>query len=165
MSPYRGAGPGESSRQPAYGTRVAWTQDFFGQPLRVGAGAFYGRQDYGYARTADSWAAMTDVEVPLGSRFSISGKFYRGRGLGGLYGGLGQSVLFSNSDPANQYTQLIALNSVGGWAQVKYRPARKIEINTAFGMDNPYAKDLNYFQYPQSYFLAPLSRNRSGFAN
>lgn len=165
VSPYRGAGPGESSRQPAYGTRVAWTQDFFGQPLRVGAGAFYGRQDYGYARTADSWAAMTDVEVPLGSRFSISGKFYRGRGLGGLYGGLGQSVLFSNSDPANQYTQLIALNSVGGWAQVKYRPARKIEINTAFGMDNPYAKDLNYFQYPQSYFLAPLSRNRSGFAN
>ena len=99
---------------------------------------------------------MTDLEVPLGSRLSISGKFYRGRGLGGLYGGLGQSVLFSNSNPANQYTQLIALNSVGGWAQLKYRPTRKIEINTAFGVDNP---------YPQSYLGAPLSRNRAGFAN
>jgi len=165
VSPYRGAGPGESSRQPAYGTRVAWTRDFFGQPLRLGVGAYYGRQDYGYARTADAWAAMTDLDVPLGSRFSLSGKFYRGRGLGGLYGGLGQSVLFSNSDPANQYTQLIALNSVGGWTQLKYRPARKLEINAAFGMDNPYAKDLNYFQYPQSYAGVPLSRNRAGFAN
>jgi regulator of replication initiation timing len=164
-NPYRAAGPGESSRQPAYGTRVAWTRDFFGQPLRIGLGGFYGRQDYGYARTVDAWAAMTDLEVPLGSRFSISGKLYRGRGLGGLYGGLGQSVLFSNNDPANPYTQLIGLNSVGGWAQLKYRPARKIEINTAFGMDNPYAKDLNYFQYPQSYYGAPWSRNRAGFAN
>ena len=164
-SPYRGAGPGESSRQPAYGTRMAWTRNIFGQPLTIGVGGFYGRQDYGYARTVDAWAAMTDLEVPLGSRFSISGKFYRGRGLGGLYGGLGQSVLFSNSDTANQYTQLIALNSVGGWAQLKYRPARKLEINTAFGMDNPYAKDLNYFQYSQTYTGAPLSRNRAGFAN
>ncbi len=164
-SPYREAGPGESSRQPAYGTRVAWTRDFFGQPLRIGVGAYYGRQDYGYARTADAWAGMTDLEVPLGSRFSISGKFYRGRGLGGLYGGIGQSVLFSNSDPASQYTQLIALNSVGGWAQLKYRPTRKLEINTAFGMDNPYAKGLDYFQYPQSYAGEPLSRNRAGFAN
>jgi regulator of replication initiation timing len=164
-SPYREAGPGESSRQPAYGTRLGWTRDLFGQPLRIGVGAYYGRQDYGFARTADAWAAMTDLEVPLGSRLSISGKFYRGRGLGGLYGGLGQSVLFSNSNPANQYTQLIALNSVGGWAQLKYRPTRKIEINTAFGVDNPYAKDLNYFQYPQSYLGAPLSRNRAGFAN
>ncbi len=164
-SPYRGPGPGESSRQPAYGTRVAWTHDFFGQPLRIGVGGFYSRQDYGYARTVDAWAAMTDLELPLGSRFSISGKLYRGRGLGGLYGGLGQSVLFSNSDTANQYTQLVGLNSVGGWAQLKYRPARKIEINTAFGMDNPYAKDLDYFQYPQSYAGAPLPRNRAGFAN
>jgi regulator of replication initiation timing len=163
-SPYRAAGPGEASRQPAYGTRVAWTRDFFGQPLRIGVGGYYGRQDYGYALTADAWAAMTDVEVPLGAKFAISGKFYRGRGLGGLYGGLGQSVLFSGT-PGSQYTQLTGLNSVGGWAQLKYRPARKLEINTAFGMDNPYANDLDYFPHPQSYYGTPLSRNRAGFAN
>src|SRR6202041_351402 len=28
---YRGAGPGEASRQPAYGTRIAWTRNVFGQ--------------------------------------------------------------------------------------------------------------------------------------
>ena len=162
---YRGPGPGESARQPAYGTRVAWTHDVSGEPLRIGAAGFYERQDYGFGRKVDAWAGMADLEVPLGPKLSLSGKVYRGRGVGGLYGGLGQSVLFSTSSPADQYTQIIGLDSVGGWAQLKVRPARKLEFNAAFGMDNPYAKDLNYFAYAQSYAGAPLSRNRAGFAN
>jgi hypothetical protein len=163
-SSYSAAGPGESSRQPAYGTRVAWTHNLFGQTLRAGIGGFYGRQDYGYDRNVDAWAATTDLEIPLGPAFSLSGKFYRGRAVGGLYGGLGQSVLFGGS-PQDPYTEIIALNSIGGWAQLKYRPARKVELNAAFGIDNPYARDLNYFQQPQSYAGSPLSRNRAGFAN
>src|SRR6202158_2198682 len=47
---YRQVGPGESSRQPAYGTRVAWTRNVFGQPVQVGAGGFFSRQDYGFSR-------------------------------------------------------------------------------------------------------------------
>src|SRR5580698_3474469 len=43
---YRQAGPGEESRQPAYGTRIAWTRNVFGQPLRLGVGGYYNRQDY-----------------------------------------------------------------------------------------------------------------------
>lgn len=164
-SAYRNAGPGESSRQPAYGTRVAWTHTVFGQPLRFGVGGFYGRQDYGFERTINAWAVMGDLEVPLGSRVSISGKFYRGRALGGLYGGIGQSVLFATSDVTNGYTEVIGLNSVGGWAQLKYRPLPKLEVNAAFGMDNPYAKDLEYFQYPYTYGGTVWTRNRSGFAN
>ena len=163
-TPYSQVGPGESSRQPAYGTRVAWTHSLFGQTLRAGVGGFYGRQEYGFNRNVDAWAAMTDVEVPLGSAFSLSGKVYRGRGVGGLYGGIGQSVLF-NGSPQDPYTEIIALNSIGGWAQLKYRPARKVELNAAFGIDNPYARDLNYFQQPQSYAGPPWSRNRAGFAN
>jgi outer membrane murein-binding lipoprotein Lpp len=164
-SAYRSAGPGESSREPAYGTRIAWSRTIFGQPLRLGVGGFYERQDYGFARTVNAWAAMSDVEVPLGSRVSISGKFYRGRALGGLYGGIGQSVLFQSSDIANGYTEVIGLNSIGGWTQLKYRPWTKVEINAAFGMDNPYAKDLEYFEYPYTYGGTVWTRNRSGFAN
>ena len=96
---YRQGGPGEASRQPAYGTRMAWTRDISGQPLRLGVGGYYSRQDYGYDRNVDAWAVMSDLEVPLGSKFAVSGKFYRGRALGGLYGGLGQSVLFSSNEP------------------------------------------------------------------
>jgi len=161
---YRQAGPGEASRQPAYGTRIAWTRNVFGQPLRVGVGGYYSRQDYGFNRNVDGWAGMTDIELPLNRQLSLSGKFYRGRAIGGLYGAFGQSVLFSG-DPALPSTEVQALNSIGGWAQLKYRPANKWEFNAAFGMDNPYASDLKYFEYPQSYGNPALARNQGSFAN
>jgi hypothetical protein len=163
--PYRQPGPGESARQPAYGARTAWSGELFGQPVQIGAGGFYSRQDYGYGRSVDAWAAMSDLQVPLGTRFSIEGKVYRGRALGGLYGGIGQSVLFGATNLQNPYTQVIGLNSVGGWAQLKYRAARKVEFNTAFGIDNPFARDLNHFGYPQTYAGSPFTRNRAGFVN
>ena len=161
---YRQAGPGEASRQPAYGTRIAWTRNVFGQPLRVGVGGYYTRQDYGFNRNVDGWAGMTDIELPLNHQFSLSGKFYRGRALGGLYGGIGRSVLFSG-DPTLASTEVQALDSIGGWAQLKYRPANKWEFNAAFGLDNPYASDLKYFEYPQSYGDPTLARNRGSFVN
>ncbi|MBZ5613491.1 MAG: hypothetical protein LAO23_05735 [Acidobacteriia bacterium] len=163
---YRQAGPGESSRQPAYGTRIAWTRNVFGQPLRLGVGGFYSRQDYGFSRTVDAWAGMTDLELPLSRQVSLSGKLYRGKGLGGLYGAFGQSALFSG-DPALASTEVRGLNSVGGWAQLKYRPASKWEFNAAFGMDNPYATDLEYFPYSHLYGggNVTLARNRGSFVN
>ena len=161
---YRQPGPGESSRQPAYGTRIAWTRKVLGQPLRVGVGGYYTRQDYGFNRNVDGWAGMTDIELPLSHQFSLSGKLYRGRAVGGLYGAFGQSVLFSG-DPTLPTTEVQTLNSIGGWAQLKYRPANKWEFNAAFGMDNPYASDLKYFQYPVSYGDPALARNLGNFVN
>ena len=161
---YRQAGPGESSRQPAYGTRVAWTRNVFGQPLQVGLGGFYSRQDYGFSRTVNGWAGMTDIELPLTHQFSLSGKLYRGRGLGGLGGGIGRSALFSG-DPGLASTEVRGLNSVGGWAQLKYRPSNKLEFNAAFGMDNPYAIDLKYFLYARAYGDPTLARNQGSFVN
>ncbi len=161
---YRQAGPGELSRQPAYGARIAWTHDVFGQPLRVGVGGFYSRQDYRFSRTVDGWAGMTDIELPLSHQFSLSGKLYRGKGLGGLGGGIGRSALFSG-DPALASTRVQGLNSVGGWAQLKYRPSNKLEFNAAFGMDNPYASDLKYFKYAQAYGDPTLARNQGSFVN
>jgi len=164
QSYYRQPGPGEESRQPAYGTRIAWTRKVFGQPLRVGAGGYYTRQDYGFNRNVDGWAGMTDIELPLSHQFSLSGKFYRGRAIGGLYGAFGQSVLFSG-DPTLVSTQIQALDSIGGWTQLKYRPANKWEFNAAFGTDNPYARDLEYFQYPVSYGDPTLARNQGSLVN
>lgn len=163
-TPYRQPGAGESSRQPAFGTRVAWTRNVFGQPLRIGAGGFYSRQDYGFSRTVDGWAGMADLDLPLSRQFSLSGKVYRGRAIGGLYGGLGRSVLFSG-DPTLASSEVLGLNSVGGWAQLKYRPANKWEFNAAFGLENSYASDLRYFQYVQAYGDPNLARNHGSFVN
>jgi len=161
---YRQPGPGESSRQPAYGTRIAWTRNVFGQALRLGMGGYYSRQNYGFGRTVDAWAGMSDIELPLNRQFSLSAKLYRGRGLGGLYGGIGRSVLFSG-DPTLSTSQIEALDSVGGWAQLKYRPANKWEFNAAYGMDNPYASNLEYFPYAQAYGDPTLARNKGSFGN
>jgi hypothetical protein len=161
---YRQAGPGEASRQPADGARIAWTRNVFGQPLRLGVGSYYSRQDYGFGRNVDGWAAMTDIELPLTRQFSLSGKLYRGKALGGLYGSFGESVLF-NGNPTSAATQVQPLNSVGGWAQLKYRPLNKWEFNVAFGTDNPYASDLKYFEYPLSYGNPTLARNQGSFVN
>ena len=161
---YLQPGPGEGSRQPAYATHIAWTHGIAGQPLRVGAGGYYGRQDYGFNRNVDGWAGMTDLELPLSHQFSLTGEFYRGKALGGLYGGIGRSVLFSG-DPTLARTEVQGLNSMGGWAQLKFRPANKWEFNAAFGMDNPYAKDLKYFRYSQAYGDPELARNQGSFVN
>jgi hypothetical protein len=161
---YRTPQAGERSRQPAYATRVSWSRGLFGQPLRIGVAGYYGRQSYGFDRNVDAWAGMTDLDLPLGHGLSVSGKFYRGRGLGGLGGGIGRSVLFSG-DPGSLYTAIRALNSAGGWAQVKYRPANKLEFNGAFGQDSPYLADLRAFPNPQSYGDPTLTKNQGSMLN
>ena len=161
---YRQPQAGELSRQPAVASRVAWTYPIFGQPLTIGAGGYYSAQDYGFGRTVDGWAAMSDWDLPLGSHIGLSGEFYRGRAIGGLGGGIGRSVLFS-AQPSNAANSLIGLNSIGGWSQVKVRATPKLEFNAALGQDNPYAADVRHFVYSQSYFYASLVRNRSAFAN
>jgi hypothetical protein len=162
---YRLAGAGEQSRQPAYATRIAWGRDVSGQPLRLGFAGYYSRQDYGFNRNVDAWAGMADLQIPVGPKFEVSGKFYRGRALGGLYGGLGQSVLFGSEYTGLPHTEVLGLNTVGGWTQLKYRATSKLEFNAAFGMDNPYAKDLEYFPYPYSYGDPSLTKNHAGFVN
>jgi len=162
---YRYPQAGERSRQPAYATRVAWTRTLFGQPLHVGVGGYYGRQNYGFNRNVDGWAGMADLEIPLSTRFSLSGKVYRGRALGGIGGGIGRSVLF-NGNPGQAWTSVRPLNDVGGWTQLKYRATSKVEFNGAFGLDNPYAADIRFFGANSLAYGDPtLIKNQGGFFN
>ncbi len=154
---------GESSGQPAYGARVAWTRSVFGMPLTVGSAGYYSRQNWGFYNRVDGWAGMTDWSIPLARRASLTGEFYRGRAVGGLGGGIGRSVLFSGNP--NPYKQLRALNSVGGWSQLKIKASGKLEFNGAFGVDNPFADDVRVFPLSPSYIDASLAQNRSELVN
>jgi len=152
---------GEQSGQPAYAVRVGWTHRLFGQDFIVGAGGFYGRQNWGFGRSVDGWAATTDLTLPLGKRFELTGAFYRGRAVAGLGGGIGESVLLNGPfiDPATTFR---GLDSMGGWAQLKFKVKSNFEINGAFGSDNPFAGELRLYNahtiYPGSYTrnLSPL---------
>lgn len=163
-SPYRAPQAGEASRQPAYATRVAWEHTIFGQPLTIGAAGYYGRQNYGFNRNVDGWAGMSDWSLPLGGKFTLSGKFYRGRAVGGLSGGIGTSVLTTGalSAPA---TEILALNSAGGWGQIKFKPRSTLEFNAAFGEDSPFAADVRSFPYSALSAYAGLIRNQGSLAN
>jgi hypothetical protein len=150
---------GEESGQPAYALRLAWSRRAFGHNLTVGLGGYYGRQNWGLNRNVDGWAGTADVSLPLGKLFEFTGAFYRGRALGGLAGGIGQSVLLSG-DFTSPSTRFIGLDSMGGWAQLKFKPRANFEINGAFGLDNPFAGELRAYQnnsiYPDA-FLRNIS--------
>jgi hypothetical protein len=155
---------GEQSGQPAYATRVSWRVRAFDQDLTIGAGGYYGRQNWGFNRNVDGWAGTTDLTLPLGSLFEFTGEFYRGRAVGGLSAAFGQDVLLSGSidDPA---TTVKGLDSMGGWTQLKFKPTAKFEVNGAVGVDNPFGGELRRFPLTSSFYGPLFSKNWSPFIN
>jgi hypothetical protein len=158
---YRYPSWGEESGQPAYATRISWNQRAFGRNLAIGFGGYYARQDWGFSRIVNGWAGTTDVTLPLGKLFEFTGEFYRGRAVAGLGGGIGQSVLL-NGQFFTPATTIRGLDSMGGWAQLKFKPKPKFEFNAALGLDNPFASEIRQYEsnsiYPVSYSrnLTPL---------
>jgi len=161
---YRLPQAGEGSRQPAYAARMAYSHPFFGRELTIGAAGYYSRQNWGFGRNVNGYAALADWNLPLSDKLALSGSFYRGQAIGGLGAAFGQSVLYNGAleDPN---TTVIPLNTVGGWAQLKYRATSKLEFNAAFGQDNPFAADLRIFPDPQSYGDPTITRNQGVFGN
>ena len=155
---------GEASGQPAYAIRTSWTKTLQGRALTLGASGYYSRQNWGFDWNVDGWAAATDWRIPIASRFELSGEFYRGRAVGGRGGGIGQSVLFSGnpSDPASDFR---AVNSAGGWSQLKFSATPRLELNGVFGLDNPFSADIHAFPSPVGYYPSVLRANRSEMMN
>jgi hypothetical protein len=133
----RAAGPGELSRQPAYALRTAWTHTVFGQPLSFGAAGYYSRQNWAFNQYVDGWAGMADWEIPLAPRIFFTGEFYRGKAIGGIGGGISQSVVFEGDPTVNPAVPVRGLDAIGGWSQLKFKATSTLELNAAVGLDNP----------------------------
>ncbi len=155
---------GETSRQPAYASRIGFARGEGDNALTIGAGGYYGRQDWGFNRNVDSWAATADWNVPITSKFAISGEFYRGRGIGGLGGATGHSVL-SNGVLYSSSSRVEGLNVIGGWAQLKFRATSTLQFNAAYGIDDPYAGQLRRFSAVQNLLDPELGKNRAFMTN
>jgi hypothetical protein len=155
---------GERSGQPAYAGRVSWSLPVYDENLTIGAGGYYGRQYWGFGRDVDGWAGTLDLVLPLGKLIEFSGQFYRGRAVGGINGAIGQDVLLSG--PLTSSNSVIrGLDSIGGWVQLKFKPAAKFEVNGAFGLDNPFANELRRFPQTPTFYGTLLSRNLSPSVN
>lgn len=163
-SPRRQPQAGESSGFPAYALRAGWNGTHKDRPFGLGVSTYYSRQHWGFDWTVDGWAAATDWRIPLPARLELSGELYRGRGVGGIGGGIGQSILFSGS-PTNPNTAFVGVDSAGGWSQIKFAATSKLEFNGVFGMDNPFSSDIHAFPSPVGYYPVALAANRSQMAN
>jgi regulator of replication initiation timing len=164
---YRDPTAGEQSGQPAYASRIAVRHRAFGKEFTLGAGGYYARENWGFGRSVDSWAATTDLLLPITSWMTFSGEFYRGRAVAGLGGAIGQNILLS--EPAgNLYdsaTRVRGLDSMGGWMQLKFKPKTNFEVNAAVGQDNPFSWELRRFPATAQYYGPLQSKNFSPFLN
>jgi hypothetical protein len=160
----RNAQAGENSGQPAYGMRAAWSHLLFGRPLSFGAAGYYGRQHWSWDRYVDSWAGMMDWQIPLAPRLTLSGEFYRGKGVGTFGAGINRPVLFGGS-PFSGSTPIRGLDSAGGWGQLTVQLTPKLDFNGVFADDNAYAGDIRGFAIDDNNFSTILGRNRGMLGN
>jgi hypothetical protein len=164
--PYvRSATAGEQTGQPAYALRTAWSRTVFGHPLSFGVAGYYGRQNWSWNRYVDAWAGMTDWQIPILRRLTLSGEFYRGRAVGGLGGAIGQTILFGSNPSTNPYASIHGLDSAGGWSQLKFQLTPKLELNGVLAEDNAFASDVRGFAIDANNFGPILGRNRGGLGN
>jgi hypothetical protein len=160
----RTAQAGESSGQPAYAMRTAWSRPVFDHPLSFAVAGYYGRQDWRWGHDVDAWAGMTDWQIPILRRLTLSGEFYRGRAAGGIGGAIGQTILYGG-DPNYATTSIRGVDSAGGWSQLKFQLTRKLELNGVFAEDNAFAGDVRGFATDANNFGPILGRNRGELGN
>jgi hypothetical protein len=133
-------------------------------PLSFAAAGYYGRQNWGWDRSVDAWAGMTDWQIPILRRLILSGEFYRGRGVGGLGGAVGQTIVYGGN-PLYSTTSIRGLDSAGGWSQLKFQLTPKLELNGVFAEDNAFAGDIRGFATDANNFGPILGRNRGALGN
>jgi hypothetical protein len=155
---------GEQSGQPAYAVRTAWSRPVYDHPLSFAVAGYYGRQNWSWSRFVDAWAGMADWQIPIVRRLTLSGEFYRGRGVGGLGAAIGQTILFGGS-PTDPFAPIRGLDSAGGWSQLKFQLTPKLEVNGVFAEDNAFASDVRGFATDVNNFGDILGRNRGALGN
>ena len=156
---------GEAERVPAIAGRVAFEHAMDSRyPLSIGFGSYRAKQQYQSFPTVASWTLNSDFKLGLGRRLQLTGEFYSGQAVGGLGGGIWSSVVFP--EPSGTHTALHPLRSIGGWGQLKVIPARKFEINTAYGQDENYGQDLRVFPFSfTSTGFPAMQKNRTELTN
>jgi hypothetical protein len=161
---YRTAEAGEMSGQPAYAVHTAWSRPVHEHLLSFGTAGYYGRQNWNWDRYVDAWAAMADWQIPILPRLALSGEFYRGRGIGGLGGATGQSIVYG-ANPTYAFSPIRGLNTAGGWSQLKFQLTPKLELNGVVAEDDTFTTDIRGFATDQNNYGLILGRNRGALTN
>jgi hypothetical protein len=158
-----GLSAAERSRYPGSEARIGYLRQHseYGE-TSFGIGGYFSPHNYGYDGSVNAWAITADYSIPLPAHLALTGLIYRGAALGGLGGGTYKDVVSIPGNSGENYLE--ALHDAGGWSQVKFAPARRLEFNAAYGIDNGDANQLRTASYPSSTYTA-LARNQTTYGN
>lgn len=153
----------ERSRWPGTEARIAFQHGESGIGPEIGAGGYFSPHRNENGDTFDAWAGTMDARVPLSRYFEMTANAYRGQALAGLGGGGSANYYYSY---AGSTVNAHALDDIGGWTQLKVRAGQRVQINTGFGTDNPFAKEIYAATLSSNgAYYSGLARNRSFFSN
>jgi len=151
---------GSAAGWPVFEARLAAsTPTRWKRALTVGVSGHYGQQEFvpsagsppaqvaGPGQEFLTYSGDLDWTVPLCEKWDLNGEFFRGRNLAGFVGGIGQGVNSKLGKP---------IDSMGGWSQLSYRPAKTWTLSAGGGIDDPENGDLS---------AGDRSRNVAYFAN
>jgi hypothetical protein len=153
----------ERSRWPGTEARIAFQHGKNGVGPEIGLGGYFSPHRDGAGDRFDAWAGTMDLRLPVTKHFEITTNAYRGQALAGLGGG-GYVNYYDLYEGSEEYAH--GLDDAGGWAQLKARPATRLEINAGFGVDNPFAKEIQAAMASAGSSNYPgLARNRGVYSN
>jgi uncharacterized coiled-coil protein SlyX len=159
------ASTAEQSRWPGVETHVALLRSKLNDAgSYFGVGGYFAPHHSSLGHNFDSWAGTLDGRLLLPARFQLTGSFYRGLALGGLGGGAYKDFAYRpDTDSGGYYFR--PLDDVGGWAQLKEKLSERVELNTAFGLDNVFAGELRRYAVYDGTMYQNLARNRTYTGN
>jgi hypothetical protein len=163
---FQGRNPtaGETTRSPGIAGRIAFDSKSEKYPFTVGFGGYRANQQYQAFPVIASWSLNGDIKADFGKHVEISGEWYTGRAVGGLGGGIWESVVYP--EPIGPHSAMHPLRSTGGWAQLKLRSTAHYEINGAFGQDGNSGDDLRVFPFSfDAYGFPAMQKNRTDLVN
>lgn len=146
LTPFGGTLQGEVIEGgPGYEARIASSHALASEhKLEFGFGGYHHRRPFTFGRHVTSYAFTGDWQIPFGKSVTLTGEAFAGRAISlGEPSGFRNDRLYAVTGPvSNPATTIRGVYSTGGWAQLKYQARPTLDINFAYGQDDPRNRDL-----------------------
>ncbi len=168
---------GSDSGKPDVQGRISYDTEINDVRFHVGAIGHYGQMEVDLAngdKDLDTYSYGLEGSVSPAGWLTISGKIWKGRNLAGWYtGGVGQGVLYIDSNATSAYTKLSdvkdakpldakEIDAQGGWIEITLKPNPKWIFHTGYGVDDP---DNDDFKFKGRINKAARTKNTMYYAN
>ncbi len=132
-----GVDDGHDTSTPSILGRISYAAPLAGKKLVAGLSGHYGTEEIDTVTddiSVNSWSLNADLVVPLSKQIELKGEVFWSENADSYFAGIGQGVNDTTMDE---------IESMGGWAQIGYKPSSSWAFYTGGGIDDPINSDLN----------------------